>query len=117
MPGHAISRWQAIRRQLCPRCFSGEIFRARLTTYERCPFCDLKFEREPGYFIGAMYFSYAMSLPSGAALLFAIWFGSGWTFGISMLATMMIYLPFVPSIFRYSRVLWLHFDRSFDPGE
>ena len=26
--------------------------------YERCPECDLKYEREQGYFLGAMYFSY-----------------------------------------------------------
>lgn len=64
-----------------------------------------------------MYVSYAMSLPSGAALLFAIWYGTGWTFGMSLLTTMLIYLPFVPSIFRYSRVIWLHFDRSVDPDD
>jgi uncharacterized protein (DUF983 family) len=112
-----VTRWQAIRRQLCPGCFEGRVFQSRLTMYERCPVCDLKFEREPGYFVGAMYVSYAMSLPSGVALLFAVWYGTGWSFSLSLLTTMLIYLPFVPVIFRYSRVIWLHLDRSFDPHD
>ena len=27
-----------------------------------CPVCGLVFEREPGYFLGAMYFSYALAV-------------------------------------------------------
>ena len=30
--------------------------------HERCPVCDLKFEREAGYFLGAMYVSYGLAL-------------------------------------------------------
>ena len=30
--------------------------------FERCPVCDLRFEREPGYFMGAMYISYVLGL-------------------------------------------------------
>ena len=82
---------------------------------ERCPHCNLRFEREPGYFLGAMYFSYAISLPSGCLLLFVVWYLTGWTFYQSFAATFAIYLPFVPLIFRYSRVLWLHWDRAIDP--
>ena len=28
----------------------------------RCPGCDVPFEREQGYFLGAMYFSYGMGV-------------------------------------------------------
>jgi len=41
---------------------------------ERCSICDLKFEREPGYFLGAMYISYVLGVsimaPIAALLLF-----------------------------------------------
>jgi hypothetical protein len=30
--------------------------------YERCAACHLKFEREQGYFLGAMYINYAMTV-------------------------------------------------------
>jgi hypothetical protein len=37
---------------------------------ERCPYCGLKFEREQGYFLGAMYFSYCIA--TVAILLLAV---------------------------------------------
>ena len=66
---------QAILRELCPRCYTGKIFRGPLwRTYlamnERCPVCDLKYEREQGYFLGAMYFSYMLSIPPVLVLVF-----------------------------------------------
>ena len=33
-----------------------------------CPSCQLKYEREQGYFVGAMYFSYGMALALYAPL-------------------------------------------------
>lgn len=32
--------------------------------HENCPSCKVKFESEPGFFWGAMYFSYAYSVAS-----------------------------------------------------
>lgn len=31
--------------------------------FDNCPVCGLKFEREQGYFLGAMYVSYLVSIP------------------------------------------------------
>ena len=33
------------------------------------------------------------------------------------LITMLPYLPLVPAVFRYSRVIWIHFDRTASPSE
>ena len=41
-------------RGRCPRCGSGGVFRNFFDLHERCPSCGLKFEREPGYWVGAM---------------------------------------------------------------
>lgn len=51
-----------IRREPCPRRRRGPIYRsslwrAFLNMHEQCPHCALKFEREQGYFVGAMYIS------------------------------------------------------------
>src|SRR5262249_36191807 len=56
-----------IFRQLCPRCRSAQIFRSSLywgfpKMHNRCPVCGLHFDREPGYFLGAMYISYGLGL-------------------------------------------------------
>jgi transcription elongation factor Elf1 len=53
----------------CPRCRKGNIFTnsgfhikfgRRANVY--CPVCNLRFEREPGFFEGGMYFNYALNL-------------------------------------------------------
>lgn len=76
-----------------------------------CPACGLVFEREEGYFLGAMYFSYALSILFLGGLTYA---GSlllpGWDLGTVVLLAGVVYLPFVPLAFRYSRVIWMYFD-------
>lgn len=83
---------------------------------ERCPTCNLLFARETGYFTGAMYFSYALGIPIIAFLTLIAWlFLPSWHLWQLVLVAWVLFLPFVPMVFRYSRVLWIHFDRFFDP--
>ncbi|MEM9982878.1 MAG: DUF983 domain-containing protein, partial [Bacteroidota bacterium] len=64
-----MTKPQAILASKCPRCRKGNIFThsaLHLTkfakTNQHCPHCGLRFEREPGFFDGAMYISYAFSV-------------------------------------------------------
>ncbi len=72
-----VSAIQGILYQLCPRCREGKIFRRSVwlfpSMYERCPVCGLKFEREAGYFLGAMYISYGLGLGIIAILSLLVW--------------------------------------------
>jgi hypothetical protein len=83
--------------------------------YERCPVCDLKYEREQGYFLGAMYFSYMLSIPPVLVLVLLLWWLTAWRFDLVLVAAFVVYLPLVPAVTRFSRVLWLYLDRHFDP--
>ena len=111
----AATRWEAIRKSLCPNCFRGHIFKTWIAVHERCPACGILFQREPGYFVGAMYISYGLSLPPGFFLLFFFWLWLDWPFYRAGATAFLLYMPLVPFIVRYSRVLWLHFDRGIDP--
>src|SRR6185295_15533099 len=65
MSSHGLkARAIAVLRQRCPRCLEGRVFRGMLAMNDACPECGLVFEREPGYFVGAMYVSYAMAIPA-----------------------------------------------------
>jgi len=83
--------------------------------YERCPKCDLKFEREAGYFLGAMYISYILGV--GIIVLFALglWAVTGWWVSKSTFWAVVLFLPLAPAITYFSRVLWIYLDQSFDP--
>jgi len=79
-----------------------------------CPACGLAFEREQGYFLGAMYYSYAISIAACAPVAVLGWW-AGWgmtTVAVAGIAAILLAAPFG---FRYSRVLWLHMDQAFDP--
>src|SRR5262245_8220886 len=111
---------QGILAERCPRCRKGQIFRKPLwrgwlAMYDRCPVCHLKFEREPGYFVGAMYVSYGLTLVPMLLLVLAFWRGAGWRYSTALLAAVLVYLPFVPPVVRVSRVVWIYIDQRLDP--
>jgi uncharacterized protein (DUF983 family) len=112
-----LSRVGAIVHQRCPRCRRGLVFRRRLAMYNLCPACGMKFEREPGYFIGAMYISYAFAAFFIGVVSFLVSLvlpalGFAWT----VLIAAVLMLPLVPMMIRYSKILWMTIDRTLDPG-
>jgi hypothetical protein len=84
---------------------------------ETCAVCGLRFGRgEPGYFTGAMYVSYALAIPLIASLTLveSLIFPTWSLFRLVLLAWALC-VPLVPWVWQYSRVLWVAFDRYFDP--
>jgi uncharacterized protein (DUF983 family) len=106
----------AVLKGLCPRCRRGRIFRGTMVMRATCPVCDLKFAREPGYFLAAMYFSYAIGIVVLSLITLILWLLlPEWQLQWLVLLGLLPALLFVPWVFRFSRVLWIHFDRHFDP--
>lgn len=109
-------RFWAIARLRCPRCREGRVFSGLFATNDRCPVCGLQFMRETGYFLGAMYFSYGMAIPLILLFTCGVYLlAPKWPLYVDLLIAWVAFLPFVPLVYRYSRVMWLHFDRYFDP--
>lgn len=85
--------------------------------HERCAVCGLRFEREQGYFLGAMYINYGVTVVLALLGSFALEY---WT-QPSLTQELVLWIAFgtlFPVLFfRYSRGLWLGFDYIFDPGE
>lgn len=109
---------QAFWQEKCPRCRTGAVFSGLVTMNPRCPHCGLLFAREPGYFLGAMYFGYALGVPILGLLLFAAYaFWPDWSLDHLLLVALIGFIPFLPMIFRYSRLLWIYFDQTFDPSQ
>lgn len=80
--------------------------------HPRCPVCDLLFEREPGYFLGAMYISYAIAIAFLlTAMLIMHWVLPEIDLGWIVLMCGALFVPFVPIVTKYSRVMWIFFDR------
>jgi uncharacterized protein (DUF983 family) len=106
----------AILRQRCPRCLKGAVFNGLMATRERCDVCGLRFEREPGYFVGAMYVSYALAVAVMTLLVLLIRrLRPHWSDIAVVGAALPPFLPLVPLIVRYSKIIWLHLDWRIDP--
>jgi uncharacterized protein (DUF983 family) len=107
----------AMIRQRCPRCRLAPLFHGLFAMHETCPLCGLRFQRDQGYFLGAMYVSYPISAVLICAML---WLGSlllpEWHLNWVLFAVVLpLFLPMVPLVFRYSRTLWIWFDHGADP--
>ena len=106
----------SIIKQKCPKCQNGDLFEYKnsyrfkniTTMYEQCPHCGMKYEQEPGFFYGAMYVSYALTVAlwvTLAVVIFTFNNMSPWLFlGIGVAALFL----FLPIIYRLSRAIWLN---------
>jgi hypothetical protein len=94
------------------------MFRGQFAMNDPCLVCGILFQREEGTFLGAMYASYVL----GSAVIFPLYFLAAWllpeanAFLIAAVA-ILAYLPFTPAVFRYSRVVWVHFERASCPSD
>ena len=107
----------------CARCGSGHLFKGYFTMVADCPRCELHFEREQGYWAGALAVNIA-----AVGGLFAIVF-------VALLIATIPKVPVVPLLivlvpiavlgpivyYPFSKTVWVAIDRAFllrlDPYE
>jgi hypothetical protein len=85
--------------------------------YQQCSVCNLKYEREPGYFLGAMYISYGLALVTIALLALVVWTLTGWWITKAAIWGVVLFLPLAPAITLLARVLWIYLDQTIDPAK
>ena len=109
----------------CPQCREGNLFQFpnayRLSTTSKmnkaCPVCGEDFEREPGFYFGAAYVSYALTVALWVAVLVALYTfdALGWiefaffthvTLFLTTGITTLILL--LPPVYRLSRSIWIY---------
>ena len=112
--------WQIMMagvRLKCPRCNKGPVFSGFFKMHSECPQCHLKFEREQGFFVGAIYLNY------GATVAIAVpgFFILDYFIEISLTQQLLWWGAFAVLFplffFRYSRSLWLSLVYVFVPEE
>lgn len=118
-----MNTWKSILTLTCPNCHKGKLFSRRgLVVYSRmiempvhCSQCGLKFEREPGFWIGALWTSYPLVIIIEIPFLFsalmaksdnAMWF----YFGGLFLSLGLLY----PLLIRLGRSIWIHINVSYN---
>ncbi|MEI6816504.1 MAG: DUF983 domain-containing protein [Bacteroidota bacterium] len=106
----------------CPKCREGKLFSNpnfyNLKTIskmpEKCPVCSLEFNPEPGFYWGAMYVSYAISVGISLItflIMYLIW---GWLTWQFIITNAIILLALIPLTFRYARCIYLYIVLAFE---
>lgn len=119
----------------CPRCHEGDLYDCKnpyvlgeLTNMKKtCDHCGESFTREPGFYFGAAYVSYALTVALWVAVLVALmtfdaiglisfgFFDNPLTFIITGVVSLVLLLPV---LYRLSRSIWINFFVKYrKPGE
>ena len=107
--------WRKIWTLRCPLCGTGKIFRSWIHMAPACTVCGFIYEREQGYFIGAMYINYGitvLAIMAGWIILELVVRVSS-DLLVGLLGIIAIGVPMV--VYPYSKALWMAVDLSFDP--
>lgn len=104
----------------CPNCHKGKIFRQHLFAFgfpkmnDQCSHCHTKFNKEPGYFFGAMYMNYMLNVAQGIVVYFIArpFFSEPFDLRIfPIIAGVLVLLTFFN--IRLSRLLWIYIFRNY----
>lgn len=103
----------------CPVCGRGRVFSSWFQMLDRCSVCGYNFEREEGYWVGALIvnitFAEAWFAVLFAVVLIATLPDVAW---VPLLVVALVTNGLLPVIFYpYSRSLWMAVDLYFHPPE
>ena len=101
----------------CPRCGAGKLFDGFFRMRPECSRCRLAFEREQGFFVGAIYVNYAFTVLIATAGFFLLDYYAE----ISLVSQLIVWgiftVGFPILFFRHSRSLWLSVAYLFHPDD
>jgi uncharacterized protein (DUF983 family) len=112
--------WMLLGRALrlrCPLCGQGRLFRRWLLMHERCSHCGVKFEREPGFFLGSIYINYGLTALIVAIAYPVLLFNKLAAERHLLIGALVFVVLFPLLLFPWARSLWLGFDQWHDPRE
>lgn len=83
--------------------------------HEKCSHCGVAFEREPGFYLGSIYFNYGLTALIIAVVYPILLFRQVASNDTLLLVALVFCVLFPLWFFRYARALWLGFDQFVDP--
>ena len=101
-------------RLLCPACGQGRIAKNWLSTTERCSACQTDFVVEPGYFLGAIYFNYGVTVLLSLSAAIVLIYAAGLPTFPVVAGSALFCVVFPIVFFHYARALWLALDYYYD---
>ncbi|NOQ70550.1 MAG: DUF983 domain-containing protein [Crocinitomix sp.] len=113
------SKLYSIFNSKCPHCHEGDFFegsRFKGKVAEKCTVCGEKFSKEPGFYQGSYYVTYAI----GVAIFVTLWVACSVLFpemSIPVLATIIVsgIVLMTPFSYYLSKIIWANFFFHYKP--
>lgn len=105
----------SILTEKCPNCGQSHVYEKKKTFFQfpvmkkECEVCHYHFDREPGYFLGAMYLSYGLAVLQGIiTFLICYFFFPNLPTIVIPFAIMGVILLFSIKNYKLSRIIYIH---------
>lgn len=106
----------------CPNCYKGKVFKDKSfffsvgfpKMYTNCTNCNFQFEKEPGFFFGAMFVNYALTVSQGIITYFIAqqFYATRFDLHIIFIIAVVIILLCFFNI-RLSRMIWIYIFKKY----
>lgn len=106
----------------CPKCRQGDLF-CNKSSYKykgffdmpkKCSECGQDFEIETGFYYGAMYVSYALTIALTVAVFVALTVLNFFSIEVFLITDFIVLLVALPYVFRVSRSIWIALMIKYD---
>ncbi|MFL5765741.1 MAG: DUF983 domain-containing protein [Bacteroidia bacterium] len=118
------SKMYSILRLKCPRCQDGDLFLNKnpynLRLFDKmppkCTVCGEDFQRESGFYWGAMMVSHATTTLIAVIVHLVVFYFAGWAIAPNIISIVTVILVLFPVVFRSSRAIWINIFVKYDPA-
>jgi uncharacterized protein (DUF983 family) len=101
----------------CPKCHEGNFFETnnpyKLSRFDKmphnCPVCNEDFERETGFYYGAMYVSYGLTVAFGVGVFLLVSVLLGYDVVTFLVTFGVLQVVLMPVFYRMARLVWINF--------
>ncbi len=106
----------SVLKNKCPHCHKGDFFETSnpydlkqfAKMYGRCRICNEDFKREPGYYFGATYVSYALTVAFGMGLFLLLCVGLNMDVIAYLIIFSILLIVLLPVFYRSARLIWIN---------
>ena len=114
----------SVLKNKCPKCHQGNLF-SNKTIYQykgffdmpnNCPKCKQDFLIEAGFYLGAMFVSYALNVAIAGAVFVAFNLFDAYEFLPFLIVAGICLTLSTPFILKVSRSIWIAFSVPYDPN-
>ena len=110
------TKMHSILMNKCPHCNQGNFFQTNnpydLKNFsimnKNCPCCNQDFIKETGYYFGASYVSYALTVGIGIVLYLFLGVGFAMDTPVFLIIFSSLLIILLPLLYRFSRLIWIN---------